>query len=449
MDLSEKQGTSGSDLTDLAGMSMIDLVERFGQSMGAYSISHALQQAAFLICCDIIAQDMAKAPLQLCKRLNNSTYQPMGATEHEVASLLALDPNRRHTWFEFKEMMGLWGAIASNSYAVVKRATNGTALELIPIQFGHISTKVSGRDVFYDISVGTMQETALLGASFMTVPERDMIHVRSRILNGFDGYSTMMAGRSTLKTGAAIEEYRDDLYSEGGEIRGVFEKELGANLLPEDAFNRLRSQLKMMMNRFSRNKEPIILEGLKFSPIASDPQEAELSKQFEAQIVATGRLLRIPPQKMFHLVNVKYENLDTMEKSYIGDTMEPILQRYEGRYDRALLSDKDRLAGLSLRHNREALLLTDYKAETDRLVRLMERTVITRNDARGRAGFPPDADGDVYFLPSGGSLIKPDGTVVASANKPAADANTNPDADGAPDQQPKPGKAAGLHIVRG
>ncbi|WP_370677630.1 phage portal protein [Pleomorphomonas sp. PLEO] len=444
MDLSEKQGSSGSALTDIDGMSMTDMVAAFGQTWGAFSITQALQQAAFLVCCDILAQDMAKAPLQLCTRLKNGTYRVMEAKEHEAAAFLALDPNYRHTWFEFKEMMGLWGAISSNSYAVVKRAPNGDALELIPVQFGNVSSILSGRAVFYDVTAGSIQEAALLGGSFLRVPERDMIHVRSRILNGFDGYSTMMAGRKTLQTGEAIETYRDDLFSDGAEIRGVFEKELGATILPEEVFNRLRSQLKLMMNRFSRNKEPIILEGLKFSPIASNPQDAELTKQFEAQIVATGRLLRIPPQKMFHLVNVKYENLDTMEKSYIGDTMEPFLQRYEGRYDRALLSDKDRLAGLTIRHNREALLLTDYKAETERLSRMVERSVIKRNEARGKMGLSPDPDGDVYLLPSGYSLVKEDGTVVAASSKPSSDAGTTP----APDQPAQSGKTE-LHLVKG
>lgn len=446
-DLVEKQGSSGSDLTDLDGVTMTDLVQAFASEIGTLSVAAALSQAAFLCCCDVIAQDQAKATLQLREKLKNGTSRVLGPNDHEIAALLADEPNRRHTWFEFHEMMGLWHALMSNDYAVVFRRRDGTPDRLVPVQPAHVQEMIAGGEVYYDVTAGTNQEMALLGASFLRVPERDMIHVRGRMLNGMDGYSTLTAGRKTLQTGAAIEEYRDDLYSEGAQVRGVFERDWAqgtAAVLPEEAYRRLRSQLKLMMRKFAQDSEPIIVEGgLKFKAIASSPKDAQLTEQFEAQIVATCRLLRMPPHKVFHLVNVKYENLDTMEKAYVGDTMDPILQRHEQRYGKVLLSREDRRAGLFLEHDREALQLTDYKAETERVIRTTERGLCLINEGRARLNMQPVPWGDAFYVPVNMQMVDENGKVlIGPPAKPDPASSEDQPAD-------QPAKDAGLRLVKG
>lgn len=418
-----KQGTSGSTTTDLAGLTMTDLAQAWATEIGQINVTAALQQAAFLICCDVIAQDMAKAPLQLRERLANGTSRIVPAAEHPIAALLAREPNRRHTWFEFQEMMGLWHALESNSFAIVFRNSFGEPEEIVPVMPGHVQDRVAGRSIFYDVTAGTSQELALLGSAYLLVPERDMIHVRGRMLNGMDGYSTLVAGRKTLETGNSIEKYRNELFGEGGQIRGVFRRDwaqggAGIGILPDEAFTRLRMQLKAMMRKFGAAHEPLVLEGgLQFQPIASTPADAELTKQFEAQIVATCRLLRMPPHKAFHLVNVKYENLDTMEKAYVGDTMDPILQRHEQRYSRALLTTEERTK-FFLHHDREALWLTDYKAETERVVKLVGSGVMSVNEGRARVGMNPRDGGDVYMVPSANHVLDESNNIVVEPPKP-------------------------------
>lgn len=406
-------------------MSMNEFVQWMNTNYGALGVKEALQQAAFLLCCDVIAQDMAKATLRLRERLSPTTSRIVMPEQHPIAAFLAMEPNRRHTWPEFKEMLGLWSALTSNAFAVAMRNLQGDVLELVPVQSGRVTEKINGREVFYDVTAGTLAEQALLGESMITVPERDMLHVRSRMLDGFYGYSTLIAGKTTLESGKALEEYRNQLFGEDGQIRGVFVRDATLGTLDDTAFHRLRTQFRELMMRVRKNMDPIVLEGgIKFEKLSVNPQEAELTKQFEAQINATCRLLRVPPHKIFNMDGVKYENLETSEKMYVGDTMIPVCERFEARYNRILLSKKDRLR-FFIEHDRDELTVKDTKTETERVIKSVERGVITIDEARAKLGHNelPNGSGNVRLIPVNMNVVDENNNKViagdmGSANKP-------------------------------
>ncbi|TJW14449.1 MAG: phage portal protein [Mesorhizobium sp.] len=405
-------------------MTMAEFASWLGDNIGSASVQNALKQAAFLLCCDVIAQDIAKSTLRLRERLPNGTSRVVEARQHEIAALLALEPNRRHTWPEFVEMMVLWECYTSNSYAGVLRNNMGDPEELIPFQTGRVRSLIEGRDVFYDVTAGTMQEQALLGSVSRTFHERDMIHVRGRMVDGMDGYSTLTAGRDVLDTGEAIDDFRQSLFSEEGQLRGVFKKK-GDGAVDELAFQRLRSQFKILMKKFKAGTEPIVIEdNMEFQPIASNPQEMELAKQFAEQINQTCRLLRVPPHKVFHFDGAKYENLETAEKMYVGDTLVPRAERFEHRYGKILLSRKDRLKYF-FQHDRDEMTLRDSQRETERIKTLLERGAIEVDEARAMQGFNPlpNGQGQVRLIPVNMSVVDRDGNVVI-----AASATTDPNA---------------------
>ena len=49
-------------------MDMTSFVQWMGTNFGTLSVMDALQQAAFMLCCDVISQDIGKAPLRLITR---------------------------------------------------------------------------------------------------------------------------------------------------------------------------------------------------------------------------------------------------------------------------------------------------------------------------------------------------------------------------------------------
>lgn len=406
-------------------MSMTDFMEFAAATYGGGSIQKAMQIAAFMLCCDVISQDIAKSTLRLRERLMNGTSRVVHPTQHPIAGLLALEPNRRHTWIQYHEMTVLWSCLTSNSFSVVFRDAVGNPLELVPVQTGRVHEKISGREVFYDVQSSTEQERALLGSAYMTVAERDMVHVRRRMLDGMDGYSTLDAGKNTLSTAAALDAFRSKIFAEDGQIRGVFTREKDG-AMDEIAFQRLRQQFRILLSKFKQNTDPIVLEdGIKFDPIASKPSDIELVKQFEAQINEVCRLLRVPPHKVFLMTGTKYENLETQEKMYVGDTLVPVAEHHEQSMGRVLLTPKDRLR-YYLEYDRAEMTLRDTKLETDRAIRGLERGALEVDEARAVFGYNPlpKGAGQVRLVPANMVLIDRSNKIVVSASSMQEDPAT-------------------------
>lgn len=431
-------------------MSVAQFMEFMTENYNLGSVTKALQIAAFMLCCDVISQDIAKSTLRLRERLDNGTSRIVNPTKHPLAGLLALEPNRRHSWMQYNEMTVLWSCLTSNSYSAIFRDNVGNPLEIIPLQTGRVFEKVAGREVFYDVTAGTMQEQALLGQTFMTFAERDMIHVRKRMLDGMDGYSTLDVGRRTLDTTAQLEAYRTKLFGNEGEMRGVFQRDT-PGAMDDLAFGRLRSQLKYLMSRFKEGTQPIVLEdGIKFQPISSKPAEMELSEQFEAQLNEVCRLLRVPPHKIFLMTGTKYENLETQEKMYLGDTLIPVAKHHEQSMERALLSRADRLKYF-LEYDRNEMTLHDTKLETDRAIRALERGAIEVDEARAVFGYNPLAGGagQVRLVPVNMVVVNRKNEVVIGASSAPTDPAADPAQDDAnTEDQPAADQTKSAPVLR-
>lgn len=414
-------------------MSLDEFASWISENTG-FGVGKVLQIAAFMLCCDVISQDIGKAKLQLREFLDNGTSRVVKPQEHPLAEMAALEPNRWHTWREFTEMMVYWGCLTSNSYAGVVRNRSGDPVSLIPFQSGHVHMKVNGSDVFYDVTAGTQFEMALLGAGMKTFPERDMVHARYRVIDGANGYSTLSAGRHTLDTSSAMDDFRKKLFGEQGQLRGVFTRE-GEGVLDEMAFQRLRQQFRILMSRFSAVNEPIVLEdGLKFDSISSNPQEMELSKQFEAQVNEVCRLLRVPPHKVFLMGAIKYDNWETADKAYLSETLEPRAEALEERMSKMLLSRKDRLRYF-FQYDRSNMAIKDSKSETERAVKAYQFGGITTDEFRAMIGINPldNGMGAYRLIPTNMTLIDENGNVVVGGQNLPKDGE--PEAEGEAEEE--------------
>lgn len=433
-------------------MTMAQFGEWIESNLAGSSVVSALQIGALLLCCDVIAQDISKATFRLRQELENGTSKIVSPKRNEMAAFLKLEPNRRHTWRNFMEMMVYWSCLTDNAYAGVIRAADDTVLELIPFQTGRVREVVSGRNVYYEVTASTMQEQALLGSGFRVFGENDMIHVRTRMLDGMDGFSTLTAGQKTLEIMRKLNGYRENVFGEEGQMRGVFTRD-NLDPIPEEIFQRIRQQFKVLMNKFRQLTEPVILEGgVKFQTISSNPKDMELTAQFEAQINEICRMFRMPPHKIFLMDDSKYSNLETMEKMYVGDTLIPRALAFEDQFAKTILSRKERLS-FFFEFDRNQMTLRDPKSETERTIKAAERGIIMRNEARAVFGYNPVKGGDTFLVPTNMSVVDEKNTVIiGGSSTPASDAdadeNSEENGGGDGEENADKQKAAVLRLIK-
>jgi HK97 family phage portal protein len=420
----QRSGTYGT-----SGLNGLPSLAELLSSSGSIGITEALSQAAILACVDALSQDIAKPAFRLKERLRNGTSREVQPREHPVAALLATEPNRKHTWFEYLQMQVSYLAMASNCYSVVFRRRDGTPREIAPVVPGRVidMTDPETGDTFYQVNASTMHERALLRAASLTVHEEDMIHVRARMLDGFSGHATLRAGKNVLAAGRSLDELRENLFSEEGLIRGVFVRDAPGSL-SDDAFARLKTQLALLMRRFRKGGDPIVLEDkITFREIASNPAEMELARQFDQQVENACRLFRMPPHKVFLLNAVKYENLEAMEKAYADMTLLPLCRMIEQRHERALLTPQERTV-FFLEFDRASLTVSDPKDLVERVQKLVERGVITRNEGRRMIGETPVIGGDTFTIPAKFNVLDENNTVIVGANSAKASNGQKPGA---------------------
>jgi hypothetical protein len=119
---------------------------------------------------------------------------------------------------------------------------------------------------------------------------------------------------------------------------------------------------------------------------------------------------------MMHIVNVKYENMETLEKSYVRDTLIPIANRIEQRLVRGLLSPDER-GSLYLEFDREAMELTDVEKQAEIIKVMLGNGAMTIDEARQRRGMNPlpNGAGAVRLVPSTFTLVDESNEVVLGA----------------------------------
>jgi HK97 family phage portal protein len=435
----EKGATSG---LHAVGPGFSNLVKALGlnSSQRPLSLAESLQIAAFLLCLDVIAQDIAKSTLRLKRRTTNGGSEIVLPREHWLAELLAVEPNEEQTWYEWKEMVFLYFCAVQNSFVAKRLTATGETRELIPLMPASVTVhRAEDGTRFYRVSATSDFQRAALDGFDVFLRDEQMIHARARVYDGQFGYSTLLAGSKAMRLAEALQDYQTRLYQSDGQMRGVFQTD--KNFVTDEAFRRLRDQLAEASEKWHKKNRPLVLEdGLKFEAIGMNAAEAEVSKVFDAQVVEMCRLLRVPPHKVMHLNAVKYENLEAMENGYVNDTLVPRARAMEERLLKDLLPRSQRV-DYFLEFDREEMAARDSKTQAEVIDKLVKIGVMKIDEARARRGLNPlpNREGDVRVLPVNMGIIK-DGEFTTASG---VDPKTLP-AQALPDDDKK---QAGLRLI--
>lgn len=420
------------------------------------SLHEVLQISAVMVCLDILSQDIAKTTLRLYRRLPSGGKQVVMPGEHPAAELLATEPNRHHHWYELIEMMMLHMGLLQNAFWAKRTAPDGTVLELIPVLPARVRIGVDEETgiYFYEVKCETPHERVQLRGLPEYMIEGELIHFRGRMFDGLYGYSNMEAGAKTFRLADELSGFQTRLFENDASMRGIFQMGAEAGELSEDAFKRLRTQLGEAFGRMRREALPIVLEnGLEFKGIAMNAEQAEVQKAWDSAIVNVARQFRLPPHKIFHLVNVKYENMETLERSYVADSLVPYCKRIELRLKKELLLTKKERAEFFFEFDREEMVLHDPKVQAEMLKVLLPHGVITLDEARQMRGRNPlpNGAGEARLIGSTYSLVGPDNEVIIPAGgqdgtgeEDPADEGADDDVDAMDDAE----KAARLRLVK-
>lgn len=191
------------------------------------SAETAMRCGAVYACVRVLAEDVAKLPLILHRRLPNGGRER--AVDHPLYTVLHGHANGWQTAFEFREMMQAHLELRGNAYAYITRGAGNQVLELLPIHPDKVSVK-QGDD--YALEYRVKGEKA---------PPGSILHLRGMSFDGITGVSTITYAREAIGLALAAEKHGAMLFGNGARPGMVVEAE---REMSETAFNTLKSSIE-------------------------------------------------------------------------------------------------------------------------------------------------------------------------------------------------------------
>lgn len=426
-----------------------DDVGFLGVGPGYYQ-GNATGLALAIQCADVKARDISKAEMLLWKR-NGRGWQMVDPRPGTLSYHLMTKPNRTAmTWPELWRMTVLHLELAQNAYVYTPRTVEGDIEEYIPIMPGRCRMRVSDRGkVFYEIVAVTEYDRAVLGETYLIVPEEEVIHLRGRLLDGVNGLSNLILGTPIFDLISAIGRYQTKLFGSDGRTPLVFEKKDGFpnSDQGETAFRRMKEQLREAARRASNFGEAILLEeGMTAKPIAVNAKENETTTAFTQQAQRICGLMDVPVHRLALMDSVAYNNLATINRSYVDDILITLANNIEIKFRNHSLPERDWPMQRVL-FDRSALMSNDPDT-LEKLIKVgMQTGIMEVDEARELMPYalnPLGKAGEVRTVPVNMALVDRQGNVVHAAT------GQNPTNPGAGEEESPDNNAdKGLRLVGG
>ena len=359
----------------------------------------AMQMTAVYACVRILSEAVAGLPLHLY-RYNDSGGKEK-AIDHPLYLLLHDEPNPEMSSFVLRETLMthllLWG----NAYAQVIRNGKGDVVALYPLMPNKMTVSRDESGHLYYQYTRSDDEAIKDKDSTVILQPRDVLHIPGLGFDGLVGYSPIAMAKNAIGLAIAAEEYGSKFYANGAAPSGVLEHP-GTLKDPSRVRDAWQSQFGGSSNA---GKVAVLEEGMKYTPISINPQEAQFLETRKFQINEIARIFRVPPHMVGDLEKSSFSNIEQQSLEFVKYTLEPWLIRWEQSIQRSLFS-ADEKKQYFVKFNVDGLLRGDYASRMTGYATARQNGWMSANDIRELENLDliPDSEGGNLYLVNGNML---------------------------------------------
>ena len=259
---------------------------RMGQTTAGKTVTErsAMQMTAVYACVRILAEAIAGLPLHLYKYKGDGGKEK--ALDHPLYALLHDEPNKEMSSFVFRETLMthllLWG----NAYAQIIRNGRGEVLALYPLMPNKMSVnRDDNGQLYYKYSRSADEAGSGRDETVVLMPE-DVMHIPGLGFDGLVGYSPIAMAKNAIGLSMATEEYGSKFFANGAAPSGVLEHPSTIKD-PQKVREAWQSQFGGSNNS---GKIAVLEEGMKYTPIAISPEQAQFLQTRKFQINEIARI---------------------------------------------------------------------------------------------------------------------------------------------------------------
>lgn len=369
-----------------------------GSTSGKVVNEHtAMQMTAVYSCVRILAEAIASLPLFVYRYRDDGNKEKY--MDHPLWRVLHDEPNPEMTSFVFRETMMNHLLLSGNAYAQIIRNARGEVVALYPLMPNRmkVDRDSMGRLYYrYTRNSDDAPEVAKNRLSDAILAPCDVLHVLGLGYDGLIGYSPIAMAKNAVGLSMAAEEYGAKFFANGAAPSGVLEHP-GTIKAPEKIRQSWQSTFGGSSNS---NKIAVLEEGMKYSPIAVSPEQAQFLETRKFQINEIARIFRVPPHMLADLEKSSFSNIEQQSLEFVKYTLDPWVVRWEQAMNRALLMESEK-PKVFTKFNVDGLLRGDYASRMSGYAISRQNGWMSANDIRELENLdriPDELGGDLYLI---------------------------------------------------
>ena len=335
----------------------------------------------------LLSETVGSMPLNVMEKTNDV---PRKAVEHPLYDKLHNKSSQFQTADAFVEQLVISLCLWNEAY--IYHPGIGNRSELFALSPATVTPKISanGTDIEYHRVI--KGSTVVLTSDEITRVEGFKMPsaLESMTLAG------LQSEAFTLAMGA--EEYGARFFANGGKPSGVLSTQ---TVLKPEQREQLREKYASLINKGDVKDMgglAVLEGGFKYTPISTNPEEAQFLGTRKHQVNEIARIFGVPPHMLFEMDRATYANAELNNREFLQYTLLPYLRRIEKTIECFILSEADRKKYF-IKFSVEGLLRGDTAG---RAAYYREGRVggwLTQNEIRGYEDLPRKDGADDLHVP--------------------------------------------------
>lgn len=340
----------------------------------------SIQVSTVFACLDFLANQVGSVPLHIYRRKANGGSEL--ALDHPLYAMLNSSPNPEMSSMDFRKALQSNLSLHGNGYALISRNGFGDIQELQPVEAWEVEVRRVGRAVRYVIG----------GKEY---DSHQVIHLRGMTFNGLLGADVTQDCRDAIGLAVALDRNAGYFFKNGSFPGGFLEH---PKRLTEEAALRLQQSFQEQTGGANSGRTKILEEGMQWKAGRTANRESQFDESRDRQSKDIARIFRVPQHKVGIIGNQPRANVEEENKSFVVDTLQPILTTWEQAFTQKLLSRQER-AEYYIGFNIGALLKGDFKSQNEAFALGRQWGWWSVNDVRRMLNQEPIEGGDTYLQP--------------------------------------------------
>lgn len=274
-----------------------------------------------------------------------------------------------------------------NGFAYIHRDKKGIPVSLEYCPFGDVNI------IYNKLKNVLYYQIPRLSSSL--IEPINVIHVLIHSKDGISGISILDFASNTIKLNGAAEKASADYFTSGCTVQGILSTD--APRLDKKQRDDIRSAWDN--SQMGQGAGIAVLEaGMKYSPVSSNAKDAQLLETRLYNITEVSRWLNISPVLLGDYSKIAYNSLEQSQLQFVVNTLAPYVMMLEQELNRKLIMPKDK-NNIYIDILQEDIIAQDKKAQAEYLGTLIDKAIITPNEARNQLGYAPIEGGDILYRP--------------------------------------------------